>query len=50
MARRKHYIADPRLETLAGVALFICGAFLLHDAYEGRGKDQPRLMRPFSFW
>lgn len=48
--RRGHYIADQRAEVAAGVLAFLIGAVLLHDAYEGRGRDQPRLMRPFSFW
>lgn len=48
--RRRHYIADQRAEVLAGLAAFVLGAMLLHDAYEGRGRDQPRVMRPFSFW
>lgn len=31
----------------AGAMLFWLG---MSDAYEGRGGQQPRALRPFSFW
>lgn len=33
-----------------GVAMFLGGALLLHDAFEGRGQDTPWWARPFTFW
>lgn len=47
---KRHVIADRRLEIAAGIAAFLGGAWLLHDAYERRGVDVPRLFRPFTFW
>lgn len=46
----RHYIANQRTEIAVGVVVFALGALLLHDAYDGRGKTQPRFLRPFSFW
>jgi hypothetical protein len=48
--RRAHWISNQRAEVAAGIGLFLAGAVLLHDAYDGRGADQPKLLRPFSFW
>jgi hypothetical protein len=47
---RRPFIRDPILEALAGLVLFGAGALLLHDAYDARGRKQPRILRPFSFW
>lgn len=49
-AGRGHVIADPRAAAAAGLALFLLGGYLLHDAYEGRAKQQPLWLRPFSWW
>lgn len=49
-ALRRPFIRDPVTEALAGLALFIAGAVLLHDAYDARGRKLPWPMRPFSFW
>ena len=49
-AGRGHYISDPRVETAAGIAAFIAGAILLHDAYEKRARPQPVWLRPFAWW
>lgn len=48
--RRRHLIADRRLELAVGIAAFIGGSLLIRDAYEGRGVDMPWLLRPFSWW
>lgn len=34
-------IRDQRNAQIAGVLLFCAGAYLLHDAYEARGKTRP---------
>jgi hypothetical protein len=45
-----HLIGNQHLETGLGVAAFLLGWALLHDAYDRRGRDQPMLMRPFTWW
>jgi hypothetical protein len=47
---RRHVIADRHVELAVGLAVFLAGAYLLHDAVDRRGLAQPRWMRPFSFW
>lgn len=37
----KHPISDRRVELVVGVALFVAGAWLVHDSYEGRNKKRP---------
>ncbi len=48
--KRRHLISHRGAELAAGFAAFAIGALLLHDAYDGRGIDQPRILRPFFFW
>lgn len=46
---RPALIRDRHVEIGLGVALFIAGAWLVHDAYENRGKKRPfaaRLVLP----
>lgn len=50
MASRRHLIRNRDVEILAGLGALVLAAMLLKDAFEGRGHDQPRLLRPFSFW
>lgn len=38
---RPALIRDRGVELALGVALFLAGAWLIHDAYEGRGKNRP---------
>jgi hypothetical protein len=38
---RPKVIQDRSFELGLGVALFIAGAWLIRDAYEGRGKKRP---------
>jgi hypothetical protein len=45
-----HIIANQHMETALGVAAFLAGWLLLHDAYDRRGRNQPPLMRPFTWW
>jgi hypothetical protein len=47
---RKPLIRDQRTCLVLGLVLFVLGAKLLHDAYEGRGRSAPLLLRPFTFW
>lgn len=37
----RHLIKDRNTELLVGVAALVLGAYLLHDAYEGRGRTRP---------
>lgn len=45
---RAHLIADRQLELLVGVALFAFGAWLIHEAYEGRGRRTPWPLSVFA--
>jgi hypothetical protein len=36
-----HFIQNRMLEILVGVVLFMAGALLVYDAYDGRGKKLP---------
>lgn len=49
MSRRPHFRSQGVAIT-AGVALFLAGSYCLHDAWEGRGRPMPRILRPFSWW
>lgn len=40
-----HVIGDRKTELALGIAAFILGAWLIHDAYEGRGKTRPFALR-----
>ena len=48
--KRRPLIADHRVAVVLGLASFAAGWALLYDAYDGRGRDQPRLLRPFTWW
>jgi hypothetical protein len=50
MGPRRHLFRDPRLEAAAGVAAFAVGWWLLYNAYDARGRNQPKLLRPFTWW
>lgn len=39
--KRPGPLQDRRAELALGVALFVAGAWLIRDAYEGRGKKRP---------
>lgn len=45
MPSQRHYIADRNLEIAAGLGAIILGAFLLRDAYDARGRKQPRWLK-----
>ena len=47
--RRPGIFRNHRVEALAGGLLMLAGGLLLKDAYEGRGIEQPRFLRPFTF-
>ncbi len=33
-----------------GAAFFLAGWWCWYDAFDGRGKDQPKVIRPFTWW
>lgn len=35
---------------VVGAALFLAGSWCLYDAYERRGGNTPRVLRPFTWW
>jgi hypothetical protein len=47
---RRHLFRSPRTETAAGLGAFALGWWFLYQAYDRRGRDQPRLLRPFTWW
>lgn len=47
---RRVLVANPNVAVVIGIALFLLGSLFLHDAYEGRGRPTPGLMRPFTWW
>lgn len=48
--QRRRLFKDQRSAIIVGLVLFIGGAIVLHDAYEGRGRNTPLLLRPFTWW
>lgn len=36
-----HFIQDRKTEILIGFVLFMAGALLLYDAFDGRGRKMP---------
>jgi hypothetical protein len=38
---RGHFMQNRMLEILIGIVLFMAGALLVYDAYDGRGKKLP---------
>lgn len=47
---RRPYFRNHTTAAVLGLALMAAGAWCLHDAYERRGREQPRLLRPFTWW
>lgn len=45
---RTPLVGDPRSGAILGIMLTVAGAFLLWDAYEGRGNHRPFALRIFS--
>jgi hypothetical protein len=43
MTARPAIIRDRSVELALGALLFVAGAWLIHDAYEGRDKKRPFL-------
>lgn len=41
MAKRPAALHDRNVELAAGIALFLGSAWLIYDAYEGRGRSRP---------
>lgn len=39
--RRHHIIQNRKYEIALGILLFVCGAILIFDAYDARGKKVP---------
>ena len=47
---KRPYIADTGTEIALGLALVVAGFVLLYDAYDGRGRQKPRILGPFLPW
>ena len=48
--RSRPLIANQHLALALGLGGFVAGWIFLHDAYDGRGMAQPKLLRPFTWW
>lgn len=46
----RHLIRSRRTTLALGVIAFLGGAYLIHDAYEGRDQPAPWWAAPFTFW
>jgi putative Mn2+ efflux pump MntP len=49
VSRPRHFMPQ-KAEVVTGLLLFAIGSWFLYQAYNGRGRDQPKVLRPFSFW
>lgn len=49
ITRSRHFMS-PTMEVGAGIVFFLLGAWFLYQAYDGRGRDTPKILRPFTFW
>jgi len=47
---RRPFVRDHVLGVVLGLGCFAAGWALLWDAYDGRGRAQPRILRPFTWW
>lgn len=47
---KRPLIADPRTGVAVGLALFAAGLVVLHDAYDGHGRNKPAILGPFLPW
>lgn len=47
---KRPVIGDPRLALLVGLAAYAFGSWCLYDAFEGRGKRTPMVLRPITWW
>jgi hypothetical protein len=45
-----HFMKDRKVEILVGAVLFLIGALLLWDAFDGRGKHMPWPMGAIAPW
>lgn len=45
-----HFIENRTTEMILGLVLFVVGAFLLYDAFDGRGKKLPWLANAITPW
>jgi hypothetical protein len=45
-----HFIKDRKLEIFVGVILFLVGALLVWDAFDGRGKNLPWPLGAIAPW
>jgi len=47
---RRRWFTDKRTAVAVGVLGFALGWKGFYDAYEGRGGQTPRVLRPFTWW
>lgn len=49
VSRPRHFMPQ-HFEILAGILFFLLGSWFIYQAYDGRGRDQPKGLRPFTWW
>lgn len=47
---RGHFMQNRRAEIFIGVIMFLFGALLVYDAFDGRGKKMPWPMGAIAPW
>lgn len=47
---RRPFIKSQPAAVIIGLVAFGVGWVALHDAWEGRGLEMPRILRPFTWW
>ena len=50
MALKRPLVADQTTAVVLGLTAFGVGWLMLWDAWEGRGRPTPRILRPFTWW
>lgn len=45
-----HFIGNRKTEIVIGIILFLVGALLIYDAFDGRGKKLPWPMGAIAPW
>lgn len=50
MGIKKPLFRNKNTAVIVGGALFVAGSFCLYDAWERRGGQTPKVLRPVTWW
>lgn len=50
MSRRRPFFQQQHVAFVVGIAAFGLAWWALYDAFEARGQDTPKALRPFTWW